>query len=149
MAFDRTDPADLAALKSEVEVDPIGMGYAAVIDKTKDLLELLNEPANNVGGETAARVFDVFAMLDAFDPTDLDDNQTVNGAANYVHILVELWNAERSITAYKDKFRSCFAPTSATVVALDAQNAALSRAEVLFGQGTIITKDDWFAARDS
>ena len=42
-----------------------------------------------------------------------------------------------------------FAANSATVTALDAQNVTLSRAEVLFGQGTTITKDDWYAARDS
>ncbi len=50
--FDAANPADLAALKSEVNTDPISMGYAAVINQTQPLLKLLNEPENNVGSET-------------------------------------------------------------------------------------------------
>lgn len=148
MAFDRTDQADLTALKTEVETDPIGMGYAAVVTVTAQLLKLLNDPANNVGGDTASRPFDVSAMLDALDPADFDAQQTVAGAPSYVHVLVERGNFN-DITPYKTKFRSLFAGNSATVIALDAQNVALSRAEVLFGQGTVISREDWFAARDS
>lgn len=148
MAFDRTNPADLAALKTEVTTDPIGMGYAAVIDQTQPLLKLLNDPGNNVGGESAARPFDVYAMLDALQPADYDAQQTATGAPNYVHTLVEL-AAYDDISAYKAKFRSLFAANSATVQALDAQTAPLSRGEVLFGQGTVISRDDWIAARDS
>ena len=149
MSFDRTDPADLAALKTEVETDPIGMGYALATN-TNQLLKLLNDPANNVGGDTASRAFDASAMLDALDPSELDAQQTTVGAAEYVNALM---NAEGllglDIEAYKTKFRSLFAGNSATVAALDAQTSALSRAEVLFGQGTSLTEEDWFAARDS
>ena len=53
------------------------------------------------------------------------------------------------ITSYKVRWRGMFAANSETVVALDAQTSPLSRAEVLFGQGTVISKSDWFAARDS
>lgn len=42
MAFDRTDPTDLAELKAEVENDPESLGYAAVVDQTTALLELIN-----------------------------------------------------------------------------------------------------------
>lgn len=148
MAFDINDPADLLALKTEVNTDPIGMGYAAVIDQTNLLLKLLNDPANNVGGDTAARPFDALAMMDALVPADYDSPQTALGAPNYVHTLVEL-AAYESIAAYKTKFRELFAANSDTVTALDAQTSPLSRAEVLFGQGTVITRDDWAAARDS
>lgn len=144
MAFDRTDPADLAALKSEVNTDPIGMGYDP-LGPTQPLLKLLNDPDDNVGGETAARPFDVTAMLDALDPTEYGAQQTEAGAAEYTNALVFYGDAE----PYKAKWRSMFAANSNTVTALDAQTAALSRAEVLFGQGTNITRDDWFAARDS
>lgn len=148
MAFDKNNPADLAALKTEVTTDPIGMGYAAVIEQTQPLLKLLNDADNNVGGDTAARPFDVLAMLDALDPTDFDAQQTAAGAANFTHTLVDLAGYE-DISPYKAKWASMFAGNSATVTALNAQTAPLSRAEVLFGQGTTITRDDWIAARDS
>jgi hypothetical protein len=149
MAFDRTDPADLAALKSEVETDPIAMGYAAVVGNTSQLLKLLNDPSNNVGGEAAARVFTPAAMLDALDPTELDANNTEGAAPQYTVALIAHYQTELDIASYKQKWRAMFAANSATVAALDAQTQALSRAEVLFGQGTVITKNDWFAARDS
>ena len=144
MAYDRSDPADLALLKSEVTTDPITMGYDAT-GATAQILKLLNEAANNVGGETSARPFDVGAMMDALDPTDFDAQQTVASAATYVSTLAALFD----IAVYKDKFISLFAANSTTVTALNAQTKALSRAEVLFGADTNISRDDWFAARDS
>lgn len=147
MAYDRNDPADLAALKAEAETDPISMGYD-ITGPTQQLLKQFNDPALNVGGDVAARLFDVSAMLDALDPTEFDAPQTEAGAAQYTHILVEL-GAYDSIEQYKPKWRNMFAANSATIVALDAQTSPLSRGEVLFGAGTNISRDDWFAARDS
>ena len=43
---------------------------------------------------------------------------------------------------------SLMLPNGAAKTTLDAQNVALSRAEVMFGQGTVISNQDWFAARD-
>lgn len=155
MAFNRTDPADLLALKNEVTLDPIGMGYSAVVDVTAQLLKLLNDEENNVGDgvtpgqETqVARTFDALAMMDALQPADYDAQQTATGAPNYVHTLVEL-AAFQDIAPYKEKFRSLFAGNSATVTALDAQVQQISRAEALFGVDTVISRDDWIAARDS
>ena len=148
MAFDRTDPADLAALQAEVNTDPIGMGYAAVIANTSQLLKLLNDPANNVGGESGSRTFDYAALLDALDPADFDANQTNGNAGHYVTSLLSITGQVVDLEPWKAKFRSMFVANSATVQALDAQTAPLSRAEVLFGAGTVITRDDWFAARD-
>ena len=144
MAFDRTDPTDLAALKSEESVDPISMGYASA-NNTTQLISLFNDPANNVGGETSDRPFDVSAMLDALEPDDFAAPQTSADAAEYTNTLTVYGN----ISGYKTKWRGLFAANSATVTALDAQTSPLSRVEVLFGQGTVISKDDWFAARDS
>ena len=149
MAFDRNDPADLLALKTEVNTDPIGMGYAAVVEQTQQLLKLLNDPANNVGGDTASRIFEVDSMMDALDPTDFEAPQTGANAAEYVIQLIAYGGQIGSIVGFETKFRSMFAVNSGTIVALDAQNVTLSRAEVLFGQGTVITRDDWIAARDS
>ena len=146
MAYDRNNPVDLALLKTEVNVDPIGMGYDAT-GGTQQILKLLNAPANNVNNDTANRIFDAESLLDALDPGDLDAQQTNSHAAEYCALLVN--GCGQSIEAYKAKFRSMFAGNSATVQALDAQTSPLSRAEVLFGQGTTISRDDWFAARDS
>ena len=147
MAFDRTDPADLAALKTEVTTDPISMGYNTNANVSV-LMKQLNSASLNVGGETTAREFDALALLDALDPTDYDAQQTATDAAVYVHTLVEV-SVQHSIEAYKTKFRNLFAANSATVQALDAQTRPLSRAEVLFGDGTVLSQEDWFAARDS
>lgn len=148
MAFDRTNPADLLALKNEVNLDPIAMGYDPT-GPTQQLLKLLNDAAENVGGDTVAREFDASAMLDALDPTEYDAQQTQGNAAEYTLALIAMTNAGHDISGYKTKWRSMFAGNSATVAALDAQTSPLSRAEVIFGQGTVISRDDWFAARDS
>jgi len=150
MSFDVNDAADLLALKTEVNDDPISMGYASVVDITQQLLKLLNDPANNVNSDVADRVFTAESMMDALDPTDYDAQQTVAGTPDYVHTLVEMGgSAGIDISTYKAKFRSMFAVNSGTVVALDAQTSPLSRAEVLFGQGTTLTRNDWIAARSS
>ena len=150
MSFDRNDPANLLALKTEVNTDPIGMGYAGV-NNTAAILKLLNAPANNVGGETAAAPFTVENMLVALVPTELDAQQTNAGAGDYINALVTAGGqfGGVDIEQFKTDFRAMFAGNSATVAALDAQTAALSRAEVLFGQGTSLSRDDWIAARDS
>ena len=144
MSFDKENPAHLAVLKAEEATDPIGMGYAAA-NNTTWTLNLFNDSDNNVGGETANRIFDSAAMLDALEPTEFEAQQTSAGAAEYTSTLAAYGNIEN----YKVKWRGMFAANSDTVVALDAQTSPLSRAEVLFGQGTVISRDDWFAARDS
>lgn len=144
MAFDRTNPTDLLALQTELNTDPIGMGYASV-NNNNVLTTMLNDPDQNVGGDTVSREFDAYAMLDALDPTELDDQQTNAFAANYSHMLLEI-STFNSIEDYKSKWRSMFQANSNTVVALDAQVRALSRAEVLFGTNTVLVKDDVAAA---
>jgi hypothetical protein len=150
MAFDVTDAADLAALKTEVNTDPIGMGYDPT-GPTATLLKLLNDPSLNktpAPDNTASRPFDALGLMDALDPSDYDSPQAGTKAAEYTHMLLEL-AAYSDISTYKTKWRSQFAGNSATVTALDAQEADLSRAESLFGQGTVISRDDWTTARDS
>ncbi len=36
MAFDRTDPADLAALKAEVNTDPLGLLWGTLVGDSGD-----------------------------------------------------------------------------------------------------------------
>lgn len=144
MAFDRENPTDLTALYNERTQDPVGMGYPA---NDNQFIRVINSADDNVGGETTGRPFDVDALLDALDPSELGDQQTVAGADTYTQLLTDLATAGRSIETYKVKWRSMFAANSATVTALDAQVRGLSRAEVLFGEGVKLVVDDWIAAR--
>jgi len=79
--------------------------------------------------------------MDALDPADYESPQAGTKAAEYTHMLLEL-AAYESIETYKSKWRAQFAGNSATVIALDAQSRRLSRAEVLFGNGTVISEND-------
>lgn len=144
MAFDRNNTADLQALHDERSLDPVSMNYPV---NDNQFIRVINDPGQNVGGETTVRPFDVDSMLDALDPAELDNQQTTVGADTYTQVLTDLGLALRDISAYKTKWRSMFAANSSTVQALDAQTRALSRAEVLFGEGVKLVVDDWIAAR--
>lgn len=149
MAFDRNNDAHLLALQTEVNTDPLGMGYDLNSNETQ-LLKLLNDPANNVGGETGVREFDYTAMLDALVVADFNANQVIAGAPEMTAMLVEMSIQGEDISAWKTKWQALFdgIPGSNTSVMLDAQTRLLSRAEVLFGIDTHISRDDWHAARD-
>jgi hypothetical protein len=150
MAFDRTDPADLSALKSEVNTDPIGMGYAAVLNSTAQLLQLLNDGANNVGGETVATELTAEVLLSVIDWDDYASNPVGVGGRGLTDNLIAYGSLTGvSLEQWRATVRAAYQPNSNTVQALDALVRTLSRAEVLFGAGTTITRDDWFAARDS
>jgi hypothetical protein len=148
MAFDRNDSADLLALKNEINLDPIGMGYVSVIDSTNLLLKLINNSANNVGGETVAKRLTPELLLDVLVVDDFAGNQVTDGERRFLEVFL---NKERTedIEKYREKIRQTFKTNSATVVALDALVRPLSRAEVLFGENTVIFREDWVAARDS
>ena len=141
MSFDNTDPVQLQELNDEVYLDPIGMGYAsAPIEKTKELLNLLNDPANNVGGETDGPIFTHEILMQVWKPKG-----TKEEGGPWIEALAA-GATTGSTTTDEQQFR-VFASDESTT-ALDAIITALSRAEVLWGQGTTITEDDWFAARD-
>ena len=139
MSFDITNDLHLQELQSEVNVDPIGMGYAALPSTdTKKLLEALNESSSNVGGETAGAIFNHATLLATWEPKGV-----LNEMLPWIESLVK---DPGDISSYEAKYRADCGTLSLT--ALDAVTLPQSRAEVLWGQGTIITKDDWFAARD-
>lgn len=141
MPFDNTSAADLTALKNELTTDPIGMGYNLNGSKSK-VVKQLTDPGLNVGGDVIARPFTVASMFEALDPADFQANQTNTKAAEYTHILVEYGSAGYSIEPYKTKWGAMFAGNSTTKTALDAQTQPISRADVLFGDGSRITEND-------
>jgi len=139
MAFDNTDQADLTALNIEVYTDPINMGYVnAPIEKTKELLKYLNDTDRNVGGESSGSDFTHDVLMETWEP---------KGAQNESIPWIEALTREvGSITQYEAKYRANCGTDS--LAALDALIQLRSRVEVLFGDGTVITEADWFAARD-
>ena len=149
MAFDRNDSANLAALKSEVLTDPIGMGYAPVVENTSQLLKLLNDPANNVGGETVDEELTAEILLDVIDTSELGSNQVDAGELEWLKMVFHYALQGYDIEKYRAKITGIFQQNSATNQAIDALQRSLSRAEVLFGPGTVLGREDWFAARDS
>ncbi len=156
MAFDKTNPADLAALHAEVKTDPVAMGYAAAKISTKHLLDKLNLAENNVvdtPDQYTSAEFDLKLALDVIDPGEITvSSKFSEGHARWLDYLFSAANSsDIQFDEFETKFRALFSgykPSSNTLDALDAHNKKLSRAEFLFGVGTVISRKDWFALRD-
>jgi len=148
MAFDRTDPADLLALKNEQAIDPINMGYAAVDGQVKKTMDLFNLGENNVGGETTGALT-VRSLFSAIAPDDMSAQQVDSGKLSYISALLTR-ELDEDIAEFLPQITTVFDQGAAITLAnLNAALRLQSRAEVLFGLGTILSKEDWFAARDS
>ncbi|NNF66355.1 MAG: hypothetical protein HKM98_02485 [Gammaproteobacteria bacterium] len=135
-----------------MNLDPIGMGYAAVINNTSALLDLLNDPANNteVPAPDGADFITPKSLLKALYPVNINSQDQFK--------LQQIFESASFIDEDVSDFR-------ADLVALGGQVATavngivrlLSRAEALFAgldangstESVVISRDDWFAARDS
>ena len=153
MAFDNTNAADLLALKTEQATDPISMGYAAVDGQTKQTLDLFNDPLLNVGLDEVDERLTPALLLASIVPDDLTVSaKFTQGELEWLKLLVEASTSlTDDLTVNRDKIVELFnqTPTLDTYTNLVALKRRISRAEVLFGVGTVISRTDWFAARDS
>ena len=147
MAFDRTDASDLLALKTEINTDPLSMGYDAA-GPTQHILDKLNDPAQNLGNETTGVNLTPKLLLDNMVVNDFSGNGVTDGERRFLEVFLNKESSE-DIESYRQKIRETFKTNSATVTALDALSRPISRGEVLFGVETTINRDDWLAARDS
>ncbi len=150
MAFDRDDPADLAALKSEEADDPISMGY--LHDGAEQfLLDQFNEPAQNVGGEISGVALTVKVFFDNMVPSEFGGNQVDAGELMWIDTILSFMpvDEDRNIEEWRAQIIDILPNGSDTETNLDALSRLISRAEVLFGDGTDISKQDWRTARDS
>ena len=132
---------DYVALKTELQADPNGLGYAAAIASGSDniLANLLNAVNQNIN--ITRDILKAYEIFDAVDPTDYSgltaakktDLQLILGMGE-----VDVLNANtRSLLA------GIFGAGSATRTALLAlQNRKGSRAEQLFGRGVFVTAAD-------
>lgn len=147
MTFDMNNAAHLTALRTEVTADPLNMGYAAVVDQTAKLLDLLNDPDSNVGGETVGLKLTPRILLDAMVVDDFAGNTVTDGERRFIEVFLNRSNLDEDIDAWSGKIKAAFKTNSITVANLNALSRPLSRAEVLFGAGATIRRNDWFAAR--
>ncbi len=149
MAFDRTNPAHLALLKSEEADDPIGMGYLHD-GADQFLLNQFNFPSLNVGGESINRPTE---DLDVPEIAGVIDGAEYDALSAYDKLWVGmLINRAESVKLkpFQTKFMLIFPGGSATLTAVLALRSKLaSRAEVLFGVNTNIRAGGWHKARDS
>ena len=147
MAFDRNEPADLLALKNEVELDPVGVGYTPADGDTGKLLGLLNTPASNPGGEIGPDFLTTANFLSIVYVENVSAGDQFR-----IQLLFEMTEGDVNI----DKYRGDIALLNDA--GLNARIALivrpLTRAEVLFSdvvdgakESVVITDRDWFAAR--
>jgi len=146
--FDRSNQAHLDALKGEVLADPIGMNYGAAdgdVD-VRRILTLINDPANNVGGETLERRFTVRVLLEALDPAEYGSLPAA--AREYIGLFLSKGDTF-NLDPVKANMAQIFPSSGATRAAILGRMRTASRGEVLFGTGTIIDRGDLIAARDN
>lgn len=154
MAFDRTDPTDLLALKTEINTDPDGLGY--VPENTNAGVALINEVGAYTVSKLKISASDVRSTTtyDAYDNLAIDEQEWIRwmtGSNGF---------DEENMTVTPDLRTQLTGPGTASIWAAadrDAMNAAMlalievpgSRAQDLFGYDTSISRDDWLAAVNS
>lgn len=149
MAFDINNPSHLLALKNEVTLDPIGMGYD-VNGNTNTLIALLNDPASNIGNDTGADFITPKNLLNAIFPEAISSQDQFK-----IQLVFESASSiEDDISIFRDDLSAL---SAGLATAISGITRSLSRAEVLFGdldvngshEKVYITRNDWITARDS
>lgn len=150
MAFNIKKPADLATLKAEINTDPAGMGYSAVRGETKKTLDKLNFASNNVGTDSINRPTE---EIDIPDIAGVIDPVEFAALSEYDKEWVKMFinqPFDAALKPFQAKFLAIFkAGTKTRAAAMGLRSKPASRAEVLFGVNTVLTREDYFAARDS
>ena len=156
MSFDRNDPADLLALKTEMETDPLSIGYD-INGNTDAQVSLINakNPAITVSKpKVSAALVRSTCTYDAYNNLAIDEQEWLRwmtGSNGF---------EEENLTVTDDLRTQLTGPGTASIWAasdrttmnqamLDLIDVSGSRAEDLFGFGTVLSSSDWIAARDS
>lgn len=158
MGFDNTDATDLAELKSEVAADPTALGYAAVVAETDKLLALINDPNDQTllekPGIDPASVRSQ-TTYEAYNDLSIDEQEWIrwmtgaNAAANGSSLKVTTDLKARLTGPGNESIWSAATRDEMNAAMLAIIDVPASRAEILWGFGTTISRADWFAARDS
>ena len=160
MSFDRNNPDDLLALKTEVNTDPNAYGYVPEdTNLVLDILALKRVEITVSKPKISSAMVRAAVYLDAYDNLLADRQEwlrwiTGSGGFDEESLVVTQDLRDRltgvlggsitgdSIWAAADD--NIMEPIMLALIDIDG-----SRAEELFGFGTVINRDDWFAARDS
>ena len=167
MPFDVTNPADLSALKSEIENDPVSQGYRSPLDlyaagATVELLKLLRQ--DSAGGETnSSALFSGEDLLAAMivSPGEYaavvsDHPQSALRTTFIEHLLRYIPSNAESFGVIPQRFQGAIlsvftvaaAPTIRASLIAEA-TGPMRREEVLFGDDISLTRQDIQAALTS
>lgn len=150
--FDRTDPADLATLKAEVFDNPVHYGdpfgpTQAILDKL-NLSSLARTAATGTPPLTLGGLWDIIAA----------DSATATQFEYVTGLLYSMSSADGPSTDISEYRAGVIGLGDNQVnAAINALSRDLSQVEQLFGEVeangnaefVTVTRDDWFAARDS
>ena len=154
MAFDINDSADLLALKNEVNNDPLSLGYNPASGDVTNIINIINTKSYTVSKpKISAADIRSATTYDAYNNLSIDEQEwirwmTGSNGFDQENVTVtqdlrdRLTDGTNSIWAAGDRT----AMNAAMLALIDVSG---SRAEVLFGYGTVINKNDYAAARDS
>ena len=142
--FDPSKPAHILQLSTELNTDPALVGYD-LAGSSRFNLKRLNNGALNTGGETTRKTLTVARLYKAIDLTELDGL-----TAPMERLILSMLNksVEEDISALENTVKTVFGASSVTYVAITNQMRTLSRAEVLFGEGSYVNKQAFVKARD-
>lgn len=154
MAFDADNATHRSEMRDELANDPQSIGYAAVSGVTRDLLALLNDPANHPGSPTTNRPTEELDIPEVAGVIDADEYAAL---PVYDQEWVKMFISRPetvTLRPYQAKFLSIF-PASGTPPVGNTRPAVLallskaaSRAEELWGVNTVITRNDLNRARN-
>ncbi len=129
----------LAQLLAEIQTDPTGKGYAALVASGSDgaIADLLNTVA---GGQTLFQRVDSDQVVGAMDPTEVD--ALSNAARNRLSIYLSPPKIDFRLANVRSAFQTAFSAGSTRTALIALASRASSRAEILWGEGATISHLD-------
>lgn len=150
--FDRNDVTQVQNLKSEIVNDPLALGYIASSDSWPMFSPLLNDPKVNTGGEVSeSKKLTGYDFLEAVITDAVEYAVVVNNSAKEAFVnFIFNFKDQRVPFRLRSKIMLLFneikAPNIRAAI-ITVSSSRISRAEVLFGEDTVITLDDVRTAR--
>jgi len=152
--FDRTNPTQLAAMVSELTLDPVAVGYADPVSRgaTAELAGLL-AAADPAGAVHAVASFNGEDLLASLTASAAEYNAVIDGFATAAQVPARKLFIGRMLdygaTPIPKRFHATLgqifslagAPTIRAAI-LAELNGPMSRAEALFGDDTVVTRQD-------
>ncbi len=154
MPYDRNNQADLTALKNEIDTDPLILGYDLASGDIGGIVTLINAK-NYTVTKTKVSAADIRAACtyDAYDTLSIDEQEWLRwmtGSNGFDEENVKVTqDLKDRLTDGNNSIWAAAHRTEMNAAMLALIDVPGSRAEVLFGHGTIIGSQDVIAARDN